>query len=144
MLKWLIVFHVLGASIWVGGHLLLTFRYLPESLRKKDLRILLDYESKYEPIGFPALIIQLITGIWMAVSVYNVNLFGWSNPVEKAVTLKLVLLLTIIALAANVRFRILPKLTLENVNVLAMHIITVTVISVLMVYLGISVRFGGI
>ena len=84
MFKWLIIIHVLGATIWVGGHLLLCLRYLPEALKKKDPEIIKAFEKKYEIIGMPSLFLQVITGVWMALSVYGVNLFGFSNPVETA------------------------------------------------------------
>ncbi|MBI2281112.1 MAG: copper resistance protein CopD [Bacteroidetes bacterium] len=144
MFKWLIIIHVLGATIWVGGHLLLCLRYLPEALKKKDPEIIKAFEKKYEIIGMPSLLLQVITGIWMALSVYGVNLFGFSNPVEVAVSIKLILLLIIVLLALDVRIFIFPRLTSKNLWLLAIHIIAVTVISLLFLYYGIVIRFGGV
>lgn len=144
MIKWLIILHVLGATIWIGGHLLLSLCYLPASLKMKDPLIIAAYEKKYEAIGFPALLIQLITGIWMAVSYYHVPLFSFTTAIEKAITLKLIFLFVTILLAMNVRFFIFPKLRSDNLWLLAAHIIAVTLISIFMLYLGVSIRFGGI
>lgn len=144
MLKWLIIFHVLGATIWVGGHLLLCVRYLPEALKNKDPEIIKAFEKRYEIIGLPSLLIQVITGIWMAISVYHVNLFGFSNPIETAVSIKLILLLIIVLLAIDVRLFIFPRVTKDNLWLLASHIIAVTIISVLFLYYGVTIRLGGI
>ena len=62
----LLIFHLLGASIWVGGHLILAVTILPEVLKKKDVEILLDFERKYEKIGIPALLLMVISGVWMS------------------------------------------------------------------------------
>jgi len=144
MFKWLIIIHVLGATIWVGGHLLLCLRYLPEALKKKDPEIIKAFEKKYEIIGMPSLFLQVITGIWMALSVYGVNLFGFSNPVETAISIKLILLIAIILLALDVRIFIFPRVTKDNLWWLALHIIAVTIISLLFLYYGIAIRFGGV
>ena len=144
MFKWLVILHVLDATIWIGGHLLLCFRYLPEALKKKDPEIIKAFEKKYEIIGMPSLLIQVITGIWMALSVYHINLFGFTNPLETAISIKLILLLVIVLLALDVRFFVFPRVTKNNLWWLASHIVAVTIISVLFLYFGVSIRFGGI
>ncbi|MCB9364927.1 MAG: copper resistance protein CopD [Flavobacteriales bacterium] len=144
MLKWLVIFHVLGATIWIGGHLLLCVRYLPEALKNKDPEIIKAFEKKYEIIGLPSLLIQVVTGIWMAISVYHVNLFGFANPIETAVSIKLILLGVIILLALEVRLIILPRITKENLWWLASHIVAVTFVSVLFLYYGVTIRLGGV
>lgn len=136
--------HVLGAVIWIGGHLILCLRYLPESLKTKNPEIIRAFEKRYEIIGFPSLLLQVITGIWMALSYYNVTLFSFSNSLQTAVSLKLILLALIIFIAVRVRIFVFPKLTENNIWGLAWHIIAVTVISIAWLYLGVSIRFGGI
>lgn len=142
--KWLVILHVLGATIWVGGHLILSVRLLPESLRKKDPDTIKAFEQKYEPIGIPSLVLQVITGVWMALHSYNSNLIGFANGIDTAISVKLILLLTIVLLAIHARFFILPKLSAGNLVLLAGYIIMVTLISVVLLYLGVSIRFGGI
>lgn len=141
--KWLVILHVLGATIWVGGHLILSIRFLPAGLRKKDPDIIKAFEQKYETIGIPSLALQVITGVWMALN-YNSNLIGFANGIETAISIKLILLLTIVLLAIHARFFILPKLSADKLVSLAGHIIAVTLISVVLLYLGVSIRFGGI
>lgn len=142
-MKWLIFFHVLGATIWVGGHLIVCFRHLPAALKEKNPKIITDFEQKFEPLGLPALLVQVITGVWMAV-LYNVKWFSFQSATETVVTLKLLLLFITIGLAIHARLFLIPKLKKETLGLLAAHIIAVTLIAVTMVYLGISVRFGGI
>jgi uncharacterized membrane protein len=144
MFKWLLILHVLTACIWIGGHLLLSLRYLPEALKKRNPDIIKAFEKKYEIVGLPSLLLQVITGVWMAISYYQVNLFSFANPIENIVTIKLMLLLLTILLAIHVRFFIFPKLNADNLWWLALHIIAVTFISIVMLYLGVSIRFGGI
>lgn len=144
----LLIIHLLSAAIWVGGHLLLVFGHLPQALKEKDQNIILNYEKKYEPVGMPALILLVITGILMAYK-YGVSIEYWfhfATPIEKAVSTKLLLLLLTVAFALSAQFRVLPKLK-SNPNKLpemAFHIVSVTIIGVLMLILGSSVRFGGI
>lgn len=139
----LITLHVLGACVWVGGHLLLALRILPESLRTRNVEMIKSFESKYEVVGMPALLLQVVTGIWLALK-YNPDLIGFENGIETAISVKLFLLLGTVLLAINARFFIFPKLTEKNLNYLAAHIILVTLFSLGFLYAGVSVRFGGL
>jgi uncharacterized membrane protein len=65
-MKWLVLLHVLGATIWAGGHLILSIAFLPKALKERKLNIILDFEKQYERVGIPALLLQVITGFWMA------------------------------------------------------------------------------
>lgn len=49
--KWLVILHVLGATIWVGGHLIPSVCFLSGSLHKKGPNIIKAFEQKYETIG---------------------------------------------------------------------------------------------
>lgn len=143
----LLIIHLLSATIWVGGHLLLCFAYLPKALREKNQHIILDYERKYEPVGMSALALLVITGIMMAYK-YGVSIEYWfqfETPIEKVVSTKLVLLLLTVAFALSAQFRVLPKLKTNAAKLpeMTFHIISVTIIGVLMVIFGSFVRFGG-
>jgi putative copper export protein len=118
---------------------------LPRVLREQNLSELLRFESAYEKIGMPALIIQVMTGLWLAYAMLpDVRLwFIADNSVSRSILLKLVLLLATVLLAADARLRIIPRLSVENLQALAYHIIPVTIISVLFVVVGVSFRTGG-
>jgi hypothetical protein len=62
----ILLLHVLGATIWTGGHLVLAITVLPRALRAKDPSIVEQFEGGYEKLGMPALVLQLLTGLWLA------------------------------------------------------------------------------
>ena len=76
MLNYLLILHLLGATIWTGGHLILALVVLPKVLSSRNLDALLQFEGQFEKIGMPALVIQIITGLWM---VHNIlpNMRAW-------------------------------------------------------------------
>jgi len=142
-MKWLILLHVLCATIWVGGHLIVSIGFLPRALQKKNPNIILDFEKQYERIGIPALLIQVITGISMALIYVPFSEWG-SLATSHHVYLwtKFGLLAGTVALAIRVRFFILPKLTPEDLPQLAFHIVLVTVFALFFVITGLSFRFS--
>ena len=144
----LLVLHLIAATIWVGGHLVLAIGYLPKALKHKDFSYIGNFEKTYEPIGMPSLAVLIITGIPMAYD-YNAGFSSWfsfATPIERVVSLKLTFLLTTVCFAISAQTRVLPKLRKGQLNKLpemAVHIICVTLIGVLMVILGSLVRIGG-
>ena len=144
----LLVLHLIAATIWVGGHLVLAIGYLPKALKHKDFSYIGNFEKTYEPIGMPSLAVLIITGILMAYD-YNAGFSSWfsfATPIERVVSLKLTFLLTTVCFANSAQTRVLPKLRKGQLNKLpemAVHIICVTLIGVLMVILGSLVRIGG-
>lgn len=143
----LLIVHLLSASIWVGGHLLLVFGHLPQALKEKNQNIILNYEKKYEPVGMTALALLVITGILMAYK-YGVSIEYWfhfATPIEKIVSTKLLLLLLTVLFALSAQFRVLPKLknSPDKLPEMTFHIVSVTIIGVLMLIFGSFIRFGG-
>jgi putative copper export protein len=143
----LLIIHLLCASIWVGGHLLLVFGHLPQALKEKNQNIILNYERKYEPVGMTALVLLVVTGIMMAYK-YGVGIEYWfhfATPIEKVVSTKLLLLLLTVLFALSAQFRVLPKLknNPDKLPEMTFHIVSVTLIGVLMLIVGSFVRFGG-
>ena len=48
----LLIIHLISATIWVGGHLILLLGFLPKALKhKKFLSFISRFEKTYEPIG---------------------------------------------------------------------------------------------
>lgn len=140
-----LIIHLLAATIWVGGHLILCFRYLPKALKKKDSQVIREFEKQYEPLGIPALILLIITGILMAYD-YNATISTWfsfSNDIEKVVSIKLLLLFSTLILAIHARFFLIPKLNTSNLLFMSLHIIILSSIAVAMLVFGSLVRIGG-
>lgn len=144
MYGWALLFHVLAATIWTGGHLVLALTILPGVLSEKNTTALLQFESGYEKIGIPALLIQVLTGLWLAHQMIPdvSKWFDLNNPVSRLICIKLSLLAITVLFAADARLRIIPNLTENNLRSLAYHIIPVTIIAVLFVIVGVSFRTG--
>ncbi|UOK42658.1 MULTISPECIES: copper resistance protein CopD [Flavobacterium] len=142
----LLVLHLLAASIWVGGHLFLSIRFLPEAIKKRDASILKNFKGKFEPVGLPSLLILVITGIMMAYDfdVTFTKWFSFSNAIEKVVSTKLILLLTTMVMAITADIFVFPKLKSDRLLPAGFLIITVTVIGVVLLILGSLVRIGGL
>lgn len=140
----LLTLHILAATVWTGGHIVLAIVILPRVLRERSAQRLSEFESVYEKIGMPALIIQIVTGLMLAYRMLpDIGLwFDMSIPLAHGIAAKLTLLLLTFMFALDARFRVIPKLSAANLNDMAMHIIPVTVFSILFVIVGVSFRAG--
>lgn len=141
-MTWLILLHVLAATIWTGGHLVLSVCVLPRALSEKDPGIIAAFEDRYEKIGLPALLVQVVTGLLLAMNHVPdmAEWFAFSGRKETLVAVKLVLLAATVVLALHARLRVLPTLNADRLRLLAWHIIPVTVLSVLFVVVGVLIR----
>ncbi|MCF2875852.1 MULTISPECIES: CopD family protein [unclassified Tenacibaculum] len=117
------------------------YSFSPKALKKNDFSIVENFEKAYEPIGLPALLVLVISGISLAlIRVPELaNWFTLKSYFSKHIILKLVLLATTLALAIHARFFLIPKRKLKP---LAAHIILVTLVSILFVLVGVSFRTG--
>ena len=136
--------HILSATIWTGGHIVLAVVVLPKVLRNRSPGMLLEFESVYEKIGMPALIVQVITGLLLA---YRIapdvsQWFNLAHPISHPIAAKLILLALTIGFAVDARFRVIPALSQNNLVAMAWHIIPVTIFSILFVVVGVSFRTG--
>jgi len=145
MYNFILLLHLLGATLWTGGHLVLALAILPGAIRKKEPGLILEFESGYEKIGMPALVVQTVTGFMLA---YNLmpdisQWFSMNDAISYLILVKITLLVLTVVLAAHARLRIIPVLEATNLNLLACHIIAVTILSVLFVAVGLGFRTGG-
>jgi len=136
--------HILGATIWAGGHLVLAVAVLPDALRQQRASIVTEFESRFERIGLPSLALQILTGLWLAEHLLGGpgNWFA-GDAVARTVQVKLTLLAVTVGLAVHARFRVIPNLSDDTLPTLAWHIRVVTIAAVLFVLAGASIRFGG-
>jgi putative copper export protein len=135
--------HVLGACIWTGGHLVLATRILPRALREKKAALIRDFEQGYERLGLPALVVQVLTGLWLAHRLLGGASWLGDSGLARVVQIKLGLLAATVALALHAKWRVIPRLRDDNLPLMAAHIIGVTVFAVLFVLAGASLRLGG-
>lgn len=138
----LLFLHILGACIWVGGHLILLFVILPEARRSQSPEYLLRFEKVYERIGVPALFTQLITGVLLFVALLPADNFSPCHPLAYKLYIKLGLLLLTFAIAIHARFFVLKNLTVAKLPLMHKHVAVVTVISVLFILAGINFKFN--
>lgn len=144
MYRYVLLLHVLGATIWVGGHLTLALRILPRALRKRSAAILLDFEKAFEPLGMTALVVQVLTGVWLAQYLVPVGMwFSFNGHAAQLVATKLILLGMTVGLALDARLRVLPRISDETIDSMLVHVSAVTIIAVLLVAAGVGIRTGG-
>lgn len=144
MYSYILLLHILAATVWTGGHLVLATTVLPRALAARDPGILLAFESGFERIGMPALLIQIASGLWMAyVALPDMRAwFSLSTPPAMLITFKLALLGITLITALDARFRIIPKLSAETLPAMGRRVAIVTTVSVLFVVVGVSFRGG--
>ena len=142
----LLFVHLAAASIWVGGHLVLAIGLLPKALSRRDPEIILDFERVYERIGLPAMAVQVATGLWLAWRLRPdlAAWVQWSDPIAVTICLKLACLAATVALAVHARLFIIPTLDAARLPSLGAHIVAVTVLSLVFVWLGVAFRYGGV
>ncbi|HSL48840.1 MAG TPA: CopD family protein [Candidatus Deferrimicrobiaceae bacterium] len=142
----LVAFHLLGATVWVGGHLVLSLSVLPRALRARDPAIVREFESGFERLGIPALLVQIVTGLWLA-SHWAPDVAGWfspSTPQAQLVLVKLALLAATVALAIHARLRVVPRLDAATLGFLAYHVVAVTLLGVALLVVGVVIRTGAV
>jgi hypothetical protein len=140
----LLLSHVLGATVWTGGHILFALSVLPRAMRMRDVGAVHAFEAAYERLGIAALLLQVSTGLAIAWH-YLPDVADWfvdASPVAGLVRVKLALLATTLALAAHVRLRVLPRLQASTLPLLYAHVVAVTVVAVGFVVAGVGLRLG--
>jgi putative copper export protein len=146
LFKILVILHTLGATVWTGGHLVLAVTVLPQALRSSDPDRVHQFESHFEGFGLAALLLQVITGLWLT-WIYLPgfqNFLSFDSYLSIYIGIKLLCLLGTLALAIHARFFIIPNLTKETLNSLAYHIVGVTTLAVVFVVVGAGIRVGGL
>lgn len=146
MYPYVFALHVLAATLWTGGHLVLALAVLPKALRTRSPQTLLQFEQSYEHVGMAALAIQVATGLWMALQLVP-DWGQWFSPdtaMERAVSLKLALLAATALVAAHARARVIPNLSAQTLPLMAWHVSAVTLLGVGFVLTGVAFRYGGV
>lgn len=144
MLNYILILHLLGATVWTGGHLILTLVVLPKALSSRNIDGLMQFEQLFERVGMPALMLQIITGLWMAYQLLP-NIAAWfklDNDFSILISLKLLLLLMTVLVALHARFYRIPRLSIHTLKGFSINIILVTLFSVAFVIVGTLFRTG--
>lgn len=146
MYKYMVILHIVSATVWTGGHLVLALTVLPKALERNDPQLILEFDSGFERIGIPSLLLGVATGLWLAYQMIpDVPMwFAFKSNVSTLIVTKITLLALTVGLAVDARLRIAPTVSPHNIKKLVFHVIFVTVISVLFVIMGVGFRTGGV
>ena len=142
MQPYILFLHILSATIWTGGHLILATVILPKVLKTGDVDGLMAFEKNYEKIGMPALLIQIITGFYLVYSIVP-DVSQWlsfSDFNTTRIGIKISLLIVNILFALSAKFFVIPKLRKKTLPLMAFHIISVTLIGIAFVFIGSSFK----
>jgi len=143
--KLMVMLHVLGACVWIGGHLVLVVMVLPRALRTRDPAGVTDFEHRFGRLGLAAIVVQLATGLWLA----DRWIGGWSTlfseptPQGHLVLSKLTLLAVTLGLAGYAFHRVLPRIE-TRLRLFAVLAGVTTALGVLLLALGVGIRTGGL
>lgn len=152
---WLLLLHILGACVWIGGHLYLMLIIVPTALKHHNPQALLNFEASFEKLGMTALITQVITGLIMA----NHFLPNWSQlfdhtqDVSVLITLKLTWLICTILTALSAQRLVIPRLkkaltaedfslTQKYFKIFVSHISLITLLGLAFLVTGVLFRTG--
>lgn len=125
---------------------MLAIRVLPRAWRHQEWSLVHQFEQHFEPIGLPALLTQAITGIWLGLRYLPSfgDWFSFKTYLSSHLVLKLVFLLLTLLLAIHARIFLIPKGEHgPSMKSLAFHIVGVTTLAVLFVWIGMGIRTGG-
>lgn len=146
---WLLFWHILGACIWVGGHLYLCLCILPKAVRHQDSQPILNFENSFEKLGMTALVVQVLTGFYMAhkyLPSFSM-LTDYHNQISVLISMKITWLIFTILTALSAQLIVIPKLKKDLGNaklrhIFAGHIILVTVLGLAFMTTGVLFRTG--
>src|SRR5690606_4076787 len=108
----LLIIHLLSATVWIGGHLILLITVVPKAVKSQNLSSILDVERMLERVGMWAVALLVLSGYFLAQR-YGVQAAEWcavETPVERVVSTKLTLLLVTVGLALSAQLRVIPRL----------------------------------
>ena len=132
--------HVIAATIWVGGHIILLISLVPDAVKRRDMSLVAEFEKRYGMVlGLPSLLIAGATGIAMAHRYHG--WFSESWPIGAKIALFTALIL-IILLGRHELHRLRGKEVGEDSRRFAIHVLLVTAVSLMLVVMGWHLRFG--
>ena len=145
MLTIILLLHILSATIWVGGYLMLSLSSLPKTLKNKSSENIAQLKTDYNKISIHILIFQLLTGLWLAYHfVPDISAwFSFKIIYSHLIVGKFSLLVITFLLAIYGRSKLLPKLNENNLMSITINIMVITILSISFVFIGMMFKTGG-
>lgn len=142
----LLIAHVLGACVWIGGHAVLLAVVIPQARAQGDVTPVRHFERSFARIGLTALAVQVLTGPILASRWIGAwpSIFTTPTPAAHLVLAKVALLIAIVVLATHATHRLLPKLSMATLGRFTRHAWLVTMLSVALAVAGVAIRTGGL
>lgn len=144
--KLIVITHLIGSALWIGGHMVLLFVIIPHALRTRSTDPIVRFEHQFGPIGLVALGVQVVSGLWLA--------HHWVGPFSKIFTeptlhtrmiaAKIVVLILTVGVAAFTQYRVVSRLSEKNLRLFLLLTSCLTGLAVLMLILGVGIRTGGL
>lgn len=144
--KAMVMLHLLGASVWIGGHAVLVAAVLPRALRRNEPERVIEFEHGYGKLGLSALVVQLVSGFWLANRWIGdwTRVFAEPTVQSHLVLSKLAVLVLTVALAGIAYHTVLPRLDKGMLGRFAVMAWATTALAVMMLILGVGIRTGGL
>lgn len=140
----LIILHILGASIWIGGMLIMALGALPKAKKANDASLLKNYEGSFHILGMIAITIQFLTGFRLAMIYAGgmKGLFDFSNHAAVLFMWKLVIVLLSAGLFVVFKKKTLSNLDNNNISSASAIVWLIALLAIAQMVLGLGFSRG--
>ncbi len=144
--KLIVALHILGACIWVGGHLVLMAVVLPRAFARREPGRIIEFEQGYGRLGLAALLVQLSSGLWLALRWTGGvrELVIEPSPLARLILLKLALLGLTLFVGGAAYHSVLPRVARGEMRPFAAFAGLTTLLAIILLVLGVVIRTGGL
>jgi len=144
--KLMVILHLLGGAVWLGGHTVLVGVVLPRARQAGGLGRITEFQRGYGRLGLAALAVQLGTGLWLSDRWIDWGtIFSDPDPAAHLVLSKLTLLALTLAIAGFTYHRVLPRMTeTPRMGLFTGLAWATTILAVLLFVAGVGIRTGGL
>jgi uncharacterized membrane protein len=141
----MVILHLLGAAVWVGGHIVLLTMVLPAAIHEHRVEPLARFERGLGRLGLAALVVQLVTGLWLAHKWLGSweALFESPTPRSHLILSKLVLLVLLVVVVGYRYHKLLPGLRPDRTGLYTMLTVLAAAFAVMLLMMGVGIRLGG-
>ncbi|MEZ6172046.1 MAG: hypothetical protein R3B58_03630 [Phycisphaerales bacterium] len=116
--KLMVITHLMGSALWIGGHMVLLFAIIPYAFRTRSTDAVVQFERQFGPIGLAALGIQVVSGLWLAhhwIGSFS-KIIAEPTMHTRMIAAKMVVLILTICVAAFTQHRVVSRLSEKNLQ----------------------------